>query len=283
MAFGSVTLQPGVNVERTPTALTTGYSASQLIRFRDGLGQKLGGWTRFYPDALSGTPRELHAWEDLGNNIHLLVGTAGPNTSLNVITAGSVQDITPQVVVSDFSPVINTNVVTIIDVNVSNLSIYDSVLFNTPVSVGGIILTGLYPISVVLGGGAYKINAATNATATVNNGGAVPEFTTTNGSPIVKVTLADHGLTTFGTGVQAIFIIPTSANGVTIVNDYTVISIVDTANFDINAATKAGAGGPFFMNSGRAEVVYFFTVGPPPAGVGYGVGGYGAGGYGTGT
>ena len=48
MPYGSVTLIPGINVERTPTLLEAGISSSQLVRFRDGLIQKLGGWQKFY-------------------------------------------------------------------------------------------------------------------------------------------------------------------------------------------------------------------------------------------
>ncbi len=312
MPFGSITLQPGVNVERTPTALTAGFAQSQLIRFRDGLVQKYGGWARLFSFAFSGIPRDLHAWEDLSTAVHLLVGTTN---TLGVITGGALQDVTPRTITSDFSPnfstVMGSHDVTVTDPNISNLTVYDTIIFNTPVSVGGIILTGIYPITVALGGSSYKITAATAAEETVNNGGAVPQFTTSTGSTVVTVTLEDHGITTFGTGTQVVFLLSSTGNGVTIFNDYTVNSIVDADNFTITASTQATApvsnapfevaiypGNPlvniisfrsanqslssFFMNHGRAEIVYYITQGPPPGGTGYGLGGYGAGGYGVG-
>src|ERR1700720_597839 len=101
MPFGEVTLIPGVNVERTPTLNQAGISQSQLIRFKDGLAQKYGGWQKFYPFAVPGKPRDLHAWEDLNQATHLSVGTT---TQLGVITAGSLKDITPQTFKSDFTP-----------------------------------------------------------------------------------------------------------------------------------------------------------------------------------
>src|SRR5258708_135653 len=194
MAWGSVRLIPGVNVERTPTLLEAGYSQSSLIRFKDSLAQKLGGWTRFYQFIVSGIPRALQAWQDLNQANHLAVGTT---TQLVSITSGASTSITPQTLTSDFSPnfstVINTPTVTIVDSNVSNVTIYDSVFFNTPVSVGGIILSGLYPIVTILGVNSYTITATTNATSNASNTGTVPSFTTTNGSASVNVLLTEIG------------------------------------------------------------------------------------------
>lgn len=174
MPFGEVRLIPGVNVERTPTLNAAAYSQAQLIRYKDGLAQKYGGWQKYYPFALSGVPRDLHAWEDLNQVTHLAVGTT---TRLNVITAGSLADITPQTLKSDFAPALQAtsgaNTITITDPNIANVTIYDSVLFNTPISVGGLILSGLYPIVQITGTTSYDITAASNAintnTLTTNN------------------------------------------------------------------------------------------------------------------
>jgi hypothetical protein len=170
MPYGSVTLIPGVDVEQTPTLLKAGVSVSQLIRYRDGLVQKLGGWTIFYSN-VAGTPRELHAWEDLNQINHLGVGTT---TMLGVITSGSLQNITPQTFTSDFAPnfstVASSPIVTIIDPNLTaTLTTNDSVYFNVPVSVGGLILSGAYPVTLVQGTTQYQITAAANATTTETN------------------------------------------------------------------------------------------------------------------
>lgn len=281
MPFGSVRLVPGVNVERTATLLEAGYSASQFIRFKDGLAQKLGGWQKFYPFGVSGIPRDLHAWQDLNQANHLGYGTTA---QLGVITSGTLQVITPQTLISDFTPnfstVINTPTVTIVDSNISNVTTFDAILFNTPVSVGGIILSGLYPIVTVTGTHSYTITAATNATSTVNNTGAVPVFTTTAGSQIVSVLLTAHGLSV---GSTVVFPIPTTGDLVTISGLYTVQTVPDANHFTINANTQGGVGSTFSMNSGNAELVYYINLGPAAAGSGYGLGGYGSGGFGTGV
>lgn len=283
MAFGSVTLLPGVNVERTPTLLQAGISASQLIRFKDSLIQKYGGWQKYFNLALNGVPRDLHVWEDLTQTQHLLIGTT---TTLYVLTDGALAQITPQTLVSNFTPnfstVMNSPIVTVVDSNINNVTVYDSIFFDTPISVGGIVLSGVYPISVTLGGDSYEIVAPNNATSTVNNGGVVPQFTTTLGSANVKVTLPDHGVTASGAGNIAVFAVATMGNGVTISGDYTVASIIDNNNFNITAANQATSSGAFYMNAGDAQLTYYLNLGPPPVGIGYGVGGYGLGGYGLG-
>src|SRR6202451_4777302 len=98
MPYGSVQLSPGVNLEETPNLLKTGVSISQLIRYRQRLVQKLGGWTVYYSN-VAGTTRDLHAWEDLNQVNHLAVGTT---TQLAIITNGNGQDISPQTLKSDF-------------------------------------------------------------------------------------------------------------------------------------------------------------------------------------
>lgn len=280
MPFGSVKLIPGLNVERTPTLNEAGYSSTSLIRFKDVLAQKLGGWTKFYPLVLSGIPRDLHAWQDLNSESWLSVGTT---TQLGVIFNGSLSIITPQQMVSDFAPNFTTTLgsptIEIVDPNISNLTTYDSVFFNTPVSVGGLILAGLYPIAQITGTNSYQITASSNATAPVSHGGAVPVFTTASGSSIVKVSLNDNGLSI---GSVAVFALATSGNGVTVSGSYQATTIINSNEFNITASTQASGTGSFSMNGGNAEILYNIALGPPPHGVGYGLGGYGLGGYGTG-
>lgn len=281
MPFGSVRLLAGVNVERTPTLLEAGISQSQLVRFRDGLVQKYGGWSLFYPFTISGAPRDLHAWEDLNKVNHLAIGTT---TQLAVITSGSLANITPQTLVSNFSPnlstVNGTPTVTIVDPNINTVTTFDSVFFDTPISVGGIILSGLYPIALVTGTTSYKITAATNATSTINNGGAVPVFTTVSGSAIISVALTAHGL---ASGNTIVFPIATTSNGVTISQAYPAVTITDANDFTIQLPNQASGSGSFSMNGGNAQLTYYISQGPAPVGSGYGLGGYGSGGYGTGT
>jgi len=231
MPFGEVRLIPGVNVERTPTLLEAGVAQSQLIRYKDGLVQKLGGWQKFYPNAVPGVPRDLHAWEDLNGTNHLGMGST---TQLAVITGGVYQDITPQILTSDFAPNISatagTTTVSITDPNISNVTIYDSVFFNVPVSQGGIVLSGLYPITLIGGAHTFNIAAATAAATTALNpnatnastiaGGNTLNFTATPSWVVANMVVSDIIATT---AIPAGAIV-SSVTGTTVVISTTVAS-----------------------------------------------------------
>ncbi len=275
-------LVPGVRADFTPTLNQAGVQSCNLIRWKDKLPQKLGGWDKFYPFALSGIPRDVHGWADLNAVNHLGVGTT---TSLVVITDGVLQDITPQTLVTnstpDFSTTNGSPTVVVNDTNISNVTVYDSIFFNTPVAVGGLILQGLYPIDTIAGATTYDITAASNATSTVASGGAVPVFTPSAGSPIVSVNLGAHGL---AVGDTFDFPIPTSVGGtITIVGVYRVLGVTNPNNFTISGSVEAANSTPVAMNGGASQLVYYISLGPAAAGLGYGVGGYGVGGYGTGV
>jgi len=151
MPFGAVTLRPGLNVELTETANEAGYSATNLVRFQAGLAQKIGGWQKFYTLPVTGIPRDLHAWQDLNETGYLAVGST---QQLAVISSDNLSDITPQTRVSDFAPNFTTtsgsDSVLIDDPNIANVTVFDNVFFNTPVSVGGLVLSAFFRLPSLL-------------------------------------------------------------------------------------------------------------------------------------
>ena len=198
MGMVMIRLKPGVDVESTPSLSEAAINQSNLIRFRSGLPEKLGGWTRYYPFAVGGVPKALHPWLDANENQYLAVGTT---TLLGTISNGTLADITPQTLTSDFAPnfttVATSTTVAVVDANINGVTTFDSVEFLTPVSIGGIILSGVYPIDLILGATSYDITAASPATGSISNGGAVPVFNATSGSATLGVTLANHGTSVF--------------------------------------------------------------------------------------
>ena len=274
MPIKSVKLIPGVNVEKTQTLNEAGISQSAFGRFRDGLFQKIGGWAQYF-FYNSGIPRALHAWQDLNLVGHLAVGTT---SSFGVITSGAVNVLTPQQVTTN--PAVNFStstsqpnpkLVTVIDASLTGVTtIYDGVYFNTPVSVGGLILSGFYSIvAPIVSTTSYTITAAKNATATVNNGGAVPTFTTVSGSAVVEVGLIAHGLANNDT---INFPIATTANGITIVGSYVATVASDPDKFTITGNAQATASSTVSMNGAAAQLLYTITAGPAAAGAAYGTG-----------
>lgn len=273
-------LTPGVNADLTPLLNQAGISSGNLIRFRDRLAQKLGGWDRFYPSNVGGIPRDIHPWEDLNVDTHLAVGTT---TELDVISSGALLQITPQTLVSDFTPDFSTTATlatgTVTDPNVADVTNYDAVFFATPIAVGGLVLKGLYPVS---SGGTttYIVTDDQSATGTVANGGAVPQFVTTLNSSIVTVNFAAHGQ---AVGDPFTFPMLTTGGGVSIEGTYTILTVPGANSFTIAVNTAATSGVTFSMNGGEARIVYYIALGPLAGGSGFGVGGFGVGGFGSGA
>ena len=191
MPFGSVRLTPGVDVEKTPTLNTAGISSGNLIRWRSGLVEKIGGWVRFYPLTIGSIPRDLHAWQDINSVDHLSIAADG---SLSVLTGGALTPITPQVKTTNTPPYFTTTaaskIITIVDSNITGPTTNNSVFISTPVWVGGIVLQGLYRITANINTTTYQIMAADAATISTTS----HAVTMTNANPGVATWVA-HGLT----------------------------------------------------------------------------------------
>lgn len=163
MPHAAVKLIPGLNQNETPALNQTGISVSNLIRFiydqqLGGLIQKLGGWTKFNSSKTVAPVRALWAWEDTNVNSHLALGTqniASTTTAqLAVITnptlSSSIVDITPQASGDNITPVASSTagspIILITDTTIENLTNYDTAYITTHLSIGGVVLYGLYPI-----------------------------------------------------------------------------------------------------------------------------------------
>lgn len=282
MGWVTIDLKPGINTGLTPAALQSGYTGSSNIRFKSGMPQKIGGWIKYYSGVLQGNPRHSHSWEDLAGNSRLAVATTARTYDY---TNGVLTDISAQTLTTNppvnFTTTLGSPVVTVTDTGVGSMTPYDSVYFDTPVAVDGIILSGIYQITAFIASTEYTITAAKNGVAGVTSGGAVPAFTTTSGSATVTVTLAAHGLVA---GNDIIFPIATTVGGVTISGRYIVQGVTNANNFTITASLAASSSaGPTSMNSGNAQFVYAIALGPVAVGGGYGTGTYGTGAYGSGV
>lgn len=280
MGLFKLLLEPGVNTLATKTLAEGTWVDSNLIRFRDGYAEQMLGWEKLSDDLVAepagGTARSLHGLTDTDGFHYLAIGS---NTNLEVLLNGQIYDITPLRatvnIAVDFSTVINTTTVTIVDATHGG-NTGDEIVILVPVSVGGVILWGRYIITVV-DANTYTIESATAATATVNNGGAVPEFDTTNLDATVTVTFANHGLS-----VNDIFLIEvsTTVGGLALTKQVLVATVptADTFTFEWTSAATSTASG--FENGGNARIYYLIAPGLASTQITYG---YGTGTYGSGT
>jgi len=67
--------KPGINKEGTAYSNEGGWFNSNLVRFRKGLPEKIGGWTKASPNSFQSSGRALHAWVDLAGTKYLGLGT----------------------------------------------------------------------------------------------------------------------------------------------------------------------------------------------------------------
>lgn len=167
MAYQTLRLTSGVNVEETQALNEASISTSQLVRFKPDpkgsiLVEKLGGWARFYPSQITSPVRATLAWEDTNAQKWFAYGTSNltsatlaavqcqTDVSGNTTASGTQYNLTPRYL-SDSTPAIfqttkGSSSVTVTDNTITGLSYYDSVFISTPVSVGGLILFGQYNI-----------------------------------------------------------------------------------------------------------------------------------------
>ena len=92
MPITSLKFRPGINKETTSYSNKGGWNDCDLIRFRFGYPEKLGGWEKYSTNTFLGTSRSLHAWANLEGNKYLGVGT---EIKFYIEESESYKDITP--------------------------------------------------------------------------------------------------------------------------------------------------------------------------------------------
>lgn len=282
MPMQSVNLRPGVNVEKSLSANEAGVSQSQLIRYKDGMVQAYGGWAQYVPFTFGSTIRELHAWQDIAGVKHLGVGATA---SLNVVTTGSNSIITPQTAVvnstATFTSSLGSKTITAVVPNSSNYaSVYNTVFFNTPISIAGQIISGGYKIVSVLSTDSFTFNLPVASTANVTSSGVIPIFNSSANSATITVTLPNHNYQSI-VGLYYPFYATTAiTSNLSVYGPYQVASVIDTTSFTINAVTQSTVTSTATMNSSQVQSLFYITLGPAVTGTGFGAGGFGSGGFG---
>ena len=92
--LAKIKLQPGINRDTTSYTNSGGWFDSDYVRFRNGLPEKIGGWTKVYSNQtpLIGKCRKMYDWSDLIGNQYLAIPT---NIKFYVDDSSTILDITP--------------------------------------------------------------------------------------------------------------------------------------------------------------------------------------------
>ena len=296
MPHSTLKLRPGVDLNLTPTLNESALSFSEQIRYipdatYGALPQKLGGWTKFFPQTLPGIARAIHAWEDTNGITHLAYGTQTNNgqANLGIITSGSRVDVTPRTQINSANtPAVSTtagsSTVTITDTVVTGVTQYDTVYIPVPICVGGLVLFGQYQCGY-LSNTTYTIQSVDTlgnplVAPSSSTSPVVPQISVTSGSSSATVTMPAHG---YSVGSTFTLNVSVTLGGTTLYGTFYVQTVIDANNFTIVCPTTPTSTTSAYVNGGNAYYLYGFGVGSLPSGTGFGVGGFGTGGFGTGS
>ena len=178
--------RPGVNREGTDYSNEGGWFDANLIRFRKGLPEKIGGWAKNTLNTFQSTARKLHAWVTLSGTKLLGIGTTW---KYYIQDGDSFYDITPLRVTTSagdvtFSATNGDATLTVTDSSHGAVK-NDFVTFSGAATLGGTItatvLNQEYQIATIVNVNSYTIEAkdtdgaevTANSSDSGNGGGSV--------------------------------------------------------------------------------------------------------------
>jgi len=171
MAVTKLIFNPGINKEFTDLMDKGGWSDGNLVRFRKGLPEKIGGWEKTVTSSYEGTGRALTAWVALDATRYLGLGTT---TKYYIQSGDNFNDITPIRKTSTnsitFAATNGSSTITVTDSSHGAVA-NDTVTISGAVSLGGLVtapvLNQEYQIATVTGVNTYTITAKDTSGATV--------------------------------------------------------------------------------------------------------------------
>ena len=204
MPLQKLQFRAGINRDSTSYTNEGGWFDGDKVRFRNGLPEKIGGWTKYSDTQFVGTCRALHTWTALDNTNFIGIGTS-QKYYLNA--GGTYYDITPLRLTTGggdvtFSATNGSSTITVTDTD-HGANLNDFVTFANAGTLGGNITADVlnqeYQISSVTASNTYTINAkdtsgngvSANSSDTGNGGSS------TVGAYQINVGLDDNS---YGTG-----------------------------------------------------------------------------------
>lgn len=294
MPFSEINIVPSVNIESTSADNPSGIQESQFIRWKAALPEKRGGASLYINDKMAGVPVELQPWGDISGKPFVATATTEAVYAYDEENSNN-RNISPEnlyrhEVKPNISTVKGSSIVTITDASVQNVTTYDSVTFNTPVAVTDtagnavLLLSETYEIINISGVSSYDIDVGFPVSTTVNNGGILPQFSTSPGSTEVTITFPIQYQTgNLKQGDRIGFAVSTEVGGITIYGQYVVSQVLGNNKFIIVDNQVATASDAKYLNNGFADLTYWIIKGPTLFGSGYGTWAYGQWGYGAGS
>ena len=177
MPLTKLQFTPGINKEMTDLMDKGGWSDGNLVRFRKGLPEKIGGWTKAVTGSYLGTGRALTAWVDLDYTKYIGLGT----TFKYYVNAGSDYfDVTPIRATTTngivFAATNGSTTITATD-NAHGAVVNDFVTISGAASLGGLITAAVlnqeYQVTAVPSADTFTFTATATANSSdTGNGGS---------------------------------------------------------------------------------------------------------------
>tara|TARA_Y100000114_G_C11760694_1_gene329478 strand:- start:1384 stop:3231 length:1848 start_codon:yes stop_codon:yes gene_type:complete len=177
MPLTQLNFLPGIDTENTETGAEGRWSNCDKVRFRKGLPQKIGGWTKFSTDFYVGVGRALEQWFDNSGSRYEALGT---DRKVYAYRQGQSADITPLRQSNTLTSVFDTTTGSAnltINHAAHGAAVGDFVTISncSVANVGGIANTSIdaeYEITSITNADAYvvtsNVTASANVTTTAN-------------------------------------------------------------------------------------------------------------------
>jgi len=214
MPLQKLQFKPGINRETTSYTNEGGWFDGDKIRFRFGMPEKIGGWTKRNTFSFLGSARSLHSFTALDGSNYLAYGT---HLKYYLDLGGGLHDITPIRSTSaagdvTFSATDGSSEITVSH-TAHGAAVNDFVTYSGAVSLGGTITANVlnqeYQISEIVTDDSYKIIAreveslesiSVNGVYTPNEINANSSDTGNGGSSVVGTYQINTGLDVAITG-----------------------------------------------------------------------------------
>ena len=189
MPLTKLQFRPGVNRETTAYSNEGGWFDCDMVRFRFGTPEKIGGWQKLSSSTFLGTCRALHPFVALNGSSYIGVGT---HLKYYIEEGGGYNDITPIRVATSagdvaFAATNGSSVLTVADAAHGAVQ-GDFVTFSGAATLGGVITAAVlnqeYQISNIVNGNSYNVvaRAVASLSQITINGQYTPTPIAANGS-----------------------------------------------------------------------------------------------------
>lgn len=178
MPLQKLQFRPGIIRDVPSYTNGGGWWDGNLVRFKNGFPQPVGGWQRYVNVQFNGTCRDLISWVALSGVNYIGIGTT---TKFYVEKGGVLEDITPlratETLTGPFAATNGSATLTVTDAS-NGCQVGDFVTFSGATGLGGnvtaAVLNQEYQVASIVSANAYTITLPVTANASdTGNGGTV--------------------------------------------------------------------------------------------------------------